>query len=367
MSTEFDAHPHPTPGAPAGASMGWFAVPVAVAALVWLVAVSLGASWMGLAAVAAGALSAWSIAALRAQVAAAQTTQNQSRGAAGQQNALGTLLLDVLPAWQHHIDAARTQTEAAITQLTASFSRVLSQFKDSGAANSGAQGNDAKRLISLCERELQPVIGALHTVMEGKDAILSNIRNLADETRRLGELANEVRSIAAQTNLLALNAAIEAARAGESGRGFAVVAAEVRMLSQRSAESGQRINQGVDHVSDIMQRTLDQAEKSTADDQRTVTHAGRTVQDVLVHVRALGAGAQKMDERSSVIGAEEERLMTSMQFQDRVSQILCGVQGDMDRMHTTISATGQAIPSAQEWHAYLQGTYVMADQFQAHA
>jgi len=90
MSTEFDAHPLATPGAPAGASMARFAVPVTVAAL-------------------------------------------------------GSPLLDVLPSWQHHIDAARTQTEAAITQLIASFSRALSQVKNSGAQPIHARRNKHQR------------------------------------------------------------------------------------------------------------------------------------------------------------------------------------------------------------------------------
>ena len=69
-------------------------------------------------------------------------------------------------------------------------------------------------------------------------------------------MAEEVANIAKQTNLLALNAAIEAARAGESGRGFAVVADEVRKLSTQSGETGTRIHDTVNTVSEAIAQAL---------------------------------------------------------------------------------------------------------------
>jgi len=280
---------------------------------------------------------------------------------------LACLLEDILPAWQHHVEAVRAQTEEAVLQLTGSFAMVLNQLDEAGIGSVGRGAgthNDASiSLLALCERELNPVVGSLTGVIEGKDAMMVNIRNLATQTKELKTMAAEVGSIAAQTNLLAINAAIEAARAGESGRGFAVVAAEVRKLSQRSAEIGKFISTGVDAVSASMAHTLNAAEESNAQDQVAVSLSGHIVEDVLSHVRKLGDSADSMRHHGMVVRQEVEKLLMAMQFQDRVSQMLGTVNTDMERMQTTLqNADVEPLPSAEEWLSALRGTYTMKDQ-----
>lgn len=288
-----------------------------------------------------------------------QPAQGDSSG-----EALARLVYDVLPAWQHHVSLVKAQTEEAVVNLTTSFARVLEQFDQAGIGSARKDTSDQTLgLLVLCERELQPVVGSLSLVIQGKDSMMNSVRALASETAALSEMASQVGKIAAQTNLLAINAAIEAARAGDAGRGFAVVAAEVRRLSQSSAETGRDIVRRVGRVVSLMAETMANAEESHLQDTETVALSGNIVEDVLNHVRAMGAKADSMQEHGTVVRQEVEKLMMAMQFQDRISQILSGVHDDMDRMQKTLETTAlDALPDAQEWMSVFSRTYTMEDQ-----
>ena len=276
------------------------------------------------------------------------------------------LLQDVLAAWEFHLGLIKEQTETAVFQLSSSFAAVLEQFDlagiGGGANHSNRDGNSIG-LLDLCERELQPVVLSLTNVIEGKDILLSNLRNLTAETFSLQAMAIEVRSIAAQTNLLALNAAIEAARAGDAGRGFAVVAAEVRMLSMRSEKTGKQIGERISQLVSIMNATLSTAEASTLKDKDAVSLSGDLVEHVLSHVSKLGASASSMLTHGIVVRREVEKQLVALQFQDRVSQMLTGVLDNINKMQSNlVELETDLLPTSDEWLDALNKNSNMAEQ-----
>ncbi|WP_042149219.1 MULTISPECIES: methyl-accepting chemotaxis protein [unclassified Pseudoalteromonas] len=89
---------------------------------------------------------------------------------------------------------------------------------------------------------------AIHALVESIQLASTQVSNLSENSDKVVQVLDVIKSIAEQINLLVLNAAIEAARAGEQGRGFAVVADEVRTLAQRTQESTHEIETMLDEL-----------------------------------------------------------------------------------------------------------------------
>jgi methyl-accepting chemotaxis protein len=108
------------------------------------------------------------------------------------------------------------------------------------------------------------------------DAVIATMGAIQDGARDIAEIVGLIDSIAFQTNILALNASIEAARSGVHGKGFAVVAQEVRMLSQRSADSAKDIRALIENT---LERVREGSERSG--------EAGEAMRNILGSVTTL--------------------------------------------------------------------------------
>ncbi len=301
---------------------------------------------------------------------------NGSRNDVAQQDAaqesaaqLHQLVGGVLPVWQRHVVSVKSQTEDAVVQLIGSFSSIVTQFDKAGFGDqrhAGASGPSTINLLALCQQELAPVVVTLEHVIASKDTLLNSVRALASETHQLRDMAEQVSLIAAQTNLLAINAAIEAARAGAAGRGFAVVATEVRKLSLMSAETGKSIGDRVRKIGVITDKTLQGAAAAADSDAQVITVAGDKIKDVLDHVRRLGESAESMRHQGTIIRSDVENLLVSLQYQDRISQILSVLDEDMSRLQQAIADEQTALPTPQAWMAVLDSTYTMEEERHDH-
>ena len=90
----------------------------------------------------------------------------------------------------------------------------------------------------------------------------STVIGFSNEMNKVVDVLNSIKEISDQTTLLALNASIEAARAGESGKGFSVVAEEVRILSEQTKETTDKIEQSILEVQSRINNVVDSVKNS---------------------------------------------------------------------------------------------------------
>ncbi|WP_086481634.1 methyl-accepting chemotaxis protein [Oceanospirillum sanctuarii] len=141
---------------------------------------------------------------------------------------------------------------AAVEEMATATQEIASNAENTAAAAQECADNsrDGQLVVSNTREAIQGLSGQI------QDAA-GVIDRLSEHSQEINSILSTIQGIAEQTNLLALNAAIEAARAGEQGRGFAVVADEVRVLSQRTHQSTEEIQQMIDSL----QKASDEAVK----------------------------------------------------------------------------------------------------------
>lgn len=130
------------------------------------------------------------------------------------------------------------ETVAVVKQMSSSIEEVVRQAVEMAHAGNHTV-SIARRGNETVRAAIQGMDSTRHTVLDAA----ARVKELAENSARIGDINKTVSAIADQCNLLALNASIEAARAGDHGAAFRIVADEIRDLANESMASSQRIGQ----------------------------------------------------------------------------------------------------------------------------
>ncbi len=292
---------------------------------------------------------------------------------------LQPLCRGVLPVWAGQIEVARTHTEEAITDLVVRFASISQRVERTVlTTQEGTADGSLVSLLGTSQQELDAIVASLRAALATKETLLHEVMELSALTEQLRTMAQDVGNIAKQTNLVALNAAIEAARAGEVGRGFAVVADEIRKLSSLSGETGKRIGETVDTVNGAIASTLAISRQYAEQDEATVNNSEQVIEHVIKRFRgattSLLDSSRELREESQAVGQEIAQVLVSLQFQDRVSQVLGLVRDDLEKLQQTLTQAQQdsaagpppTLLDADAWLEQLAHTYTMPELHHVH-
>lgn len=280
----------------------------------------------------------------------------------------------VAPLWSANIDASRRQMDEAITGLVERFAGIvwlLEQALDSTRLTTS--GGGLAEVFDGSRVALDEVVAALDHTLNQKQETLERMRTLVALNDEMRNMTDDVARIASQTRLLALNTAIEAERAGEAGRTFSVVATEVRALADSSRETGARIGQMVQQVSDAITEAFTKAEADAVSERSMVLDANQKVQhvldDLLRVVGELQESSSTLTETAAGIKGEISESLVHFQFQDRIGQMLSHVVGGIEAFpvaleHAHAAGASRLVPvDVDALLDDLTSSYTMVDEF----
>lgn len=211
------------------------------------------------------------------------------------------------------------QVERTIQVSTAS--EEMSQASLDIARNANNISDSAKDMVSIAEHGNGIVNKSVDEVREIAKTVHKSsefVKDLGDQSQKIGEIVNVINEIADQTNLLALNAAIEAARAGEAGRGFAVVADEVKKLAERTSKSTQEIGSMIGSIKTGVDRAVESMGEASQSVQVGVELSGQAG-SALVEILQSASSLQSMVQQ--IAAAIEEMNSTTNEIAKDIEQV----------------------------------------------
>ncbi|EGZ6880944.1 TPA: methyl-accepting chemotaxis protein [Vibrio cholerae] len=238
------------------------------------------------------------------------------------------------------------QVASAVNQLQSTAQSVTDHAH---SADGAAQ--QANQLASQSLRMFEESHRATAKMADQLTEAAQVVNQLKEQSERIGNVTEVIRSISEQTNLLALNAAIEAARAGESGRGFAVVADEVRMLAARTQTSTQEIQAIIEELqnqSNTANSSMHSSLSLLEQNQSLAAKVNASLTEINHSISALG------QINAQVATASEEQSQVTKDINRNLSNIYELVSQNVTGITQSAAASHELSDLAEQQHQQLQ-------------
>ncbi|MFO4647264.1 methyl-accepting chemotaxis protein [Vibrio cholerae] len=238
------------------------------------------------------------------------------------------------------------QVASAVNQLQSTAQSVTDHAH---SADGAAQ--QANQLASQSLRMFEESHRATAKMADQLTEAAQVVNQLKEQSERIGNVTEVIRSISEQTNLLALNAAIEAARAGESGRGFAVVADEVRMLAARTQTSTQEIQAIIEELqnqSNTANSSMHSSLSLLEQNQSLAAKVSASLTEINHSISALG------QINAQVATASEEQSQVTKDINRNLSNIYELVSQNVTGITQSAAASHELSNLAEQQHQQLQ-------------
>lgn len=285
----------------------------------------------------------------------------------------GGLTREVVPIWQRNIDAARAEGERQVNEIIEAFATIQSRLEE--ALNATGQLSTAagtgEALMQGCATEVQALLEPTRQAFARQARMLDALQASRSTLDELLKTSTRIAQLAGSTHLVGLNAAIEASRAGEQGRGFGFVAQEVRQLARQSADAATSVGNALRELIDRLDRVAGHVAQHAADDEelgwQAEERARAVVRRILDDLQGQRGHSQALRSARLDVGEALDRLYMNMQHQDRQSQMLLNVTGDMQRLVEWLDQGSQADRNTvREWLQRLERSYSMREQLDHH-
>jgi ABC-type transporter Mla subunit MlaD len=93
----------------------------------------------------------------------------------------------------------------------------------------------------------------------------------------------------------------------------------------------------------------------------------QVLQMVRSAVSALQSISQPFAHETQMVAEQVERMYTGFQYQDRISQMMALLEGDMARLQQVVDGRLPDVPQIENWMVQLESQYAMAEQRDSHA